>query len=135
MLLVVGYSNYCTSNKLVYPDNYGDNMIIKFKYGYSEDKVGNRCIVSEQIQGVVSAIVYQEKVFEVADATTEDIIFDLSGRQYNLTKMKNVQLTMKDTDNKEKNFEIIVNDLTGRWEMNGTTYSSLKELYYDLHLE
>lgn len=110
-------------------------MIIKFKHSYSDDKIANRCVVSEQIQGQVSAIVYQEKVYEVTDTIMEDIIFDLAGRQYQITKMKNIQLTMKDTDNKEKNFEIAVNELTGRWEMNGTTYTTLKELYYDLHLE
>lgn len=108
-------------------------MIIKFKQSYHENLPS--CIVSEQIQGIVSAIVYQEKVFEAADNITEDIIFDLSGRQYSLSKIKMVKLIMKDTDNKEKEFEISVNDITNRWEMNGTTYTNLKELYYDLHID
>ena len=64
----------------------------------------------------------------------EDIIFDLAGRQYALTKIKNVQLVMKDTDGKEKLFELGVNEITKRWEMNGTSYANLKELYYDIHL-
>jgi hypothetical protein len=64
----------------------------------------------------------------------EDIIFDLSGRQYALTKIKNVQLVMKDSDGKEKLFELGVNEITKRWEMNGTSYANLKELYYDIHL-
>lgn len=110
-------------------------MIIKFKHNYSDETIKNRCVISEQIQGIVTSIVFQEKIYEIADAINEDIIFDLSGRQYNLSKMKNIQLIMKDTDNKEKNFELSVNELTGRWEMNGVSYTSIKELYYDLHLE
>ena len=47
-------------------------MIIKFKQTYSENKPGSNCIVAEQIQGNVSSIVYQEKIFEVAD-----VIYDL----------------------------------------------------------
>lgn len=108
-------------------------MIIKFKQTYEQQTPS--CIISEQIQGVVSAIVFQEKVFEAADNINEDIIFDLSGRQYSLTKIKNVKLIMKDTDNKEKEFEISVNNITSRWEMNGTTYTNLKELYYDLKID
>jgi len=110
----------------------GEFMIIKFKQTYSEQSPS--CIISEQIQGNVSAIVYQEKVFEASDQINEDIIFDLSGRQYALTKIKNVQLVMKDSDGKEKLFELGVNEITKRWEMNGTSYANLKELYYDIHL-
>ena len=54
-------------------------MIIKFKQVYSEQLPN--CIISEQIQGIVSAVVYQEKVFEATDQVNEDIIFDLAGRQ------------------------------------------------------
>lgn len=108
-------------------------MIIKFKHTYQEKMPS--CVVSEQVQGVVSSIVLQEKIFEVADTINDDIIFDLSGRQYFLSKMKNVQIIMKDTDNKDKLFEISINELTNRWEMNGVSYSTIKELYYDLHLE
>ena len=52
-------------------------MIIKFKQTYMDNKTGSNCFVSEQIQGTVSSVVYQEKVYEVADVTNEDIIFDL----------------------------------------------------------
>ena len=41
---------------------------------------------------------------------------------------------MKDTAGKDKLFELEKNDLNGKWEMNGTIYSSLKELYCDLNL-
>lgn len=107
-------------------------MIIKFKHSYEQQTPS--CITSEQIQGVVSAIVFQEKVYEAADNINEDIIFDLSGRQYSLSKIKNVKLIMKDSDNKDKEFEISVNNFS-RWEMNGTTYNTLKELYYDLKID
>lgn len=105
-------------------------MIIKFNQSY-EEKLPN-AIICEQIQGVVSTIVYQEKIFEATDAINEDIIFDLSGRQYSLNKIKNVKIIMKDTDGKDKLFELEKNDLNEKWEMNGTSYSSLKELYNDL---
>lgn len=109
-------------------------MIIKFKQTYDETKPGNNAITVEQVQGIVSSIVYQEKIYEIADVTQEDIIFDLSGRQYYLTKITNVKLIMKDSEGKLKEFEISRNELTKRWEMNGSTYESLKELYYDLSL-
>lgn len=110
-------------------------MILKFKQTYEEQNNGsNRCITVEQIQGTVTSIVYQEKVFEVADVTQEDIIFDLSGRQYYLSKISNVKLIMPDSDGKLKEFEISKNEITHRWEMNGSTYDNLKELYYDLSL-
>jgi hypothetical protein len=109
-------------------------MIIKFKQTYDETKPGNNAITVEQVQGIVSSIVYQEKIYEIADVTQEDIIFDLSGRQYYLTKITNVKLIMKDSEGKLKEFEIGRNELTKRWEMNGSTYESLKELYYDLSL-
>jgi hypothetical protein len=107
-------------------------MIIKFKQSY-EEKLPN-AIICEQIQGVVSTIVFQEKIFEATDAINEDIIFDLSGRQYSLNKIKNMKIIMKDNDGKDKLFELEKNDLNGKWEMNGTVYSSLKELYYDLNI-
>lgn len=110
-------------------------MIIKFKQTYTENKNGSNCLVGEQIQGMVTSIVYQEKVYEVADVTNEDIIFDLSGRQYYLTKISNVKLIMKDSDGKLKEFEIGKNEISHRWEMNGSTYENLKELYYDLSLD
>ena len=110
-------------------------MIIKFKQTYMENKTGsNNCFVGEQIQGIVTSVVYQEKVFEVADVTNEDIIFDLSGRQYYLTKISNVKLIMKDSEGKMKEFELGINEISRRWEMNGSTYENLKELYYDLSL-
>ena len=100
-----------------------------------ENKTGsNNCFVGEQIQGIVTSVVYQEKVFEVADVTNEDIIFDLSGRQYFLTKISNVKLIMNDSEGKLKEFEIGKNEISHRWEMNGSTYENLKELYYDLSL-
>lgn len=109
-------------------------MIIKFKQSYDETKSGKNCIIVEQIQGTVSSIVYQEKIYEVADVKNEDIIFDLSGRQYNLTKINNVKLIVKDSEGKLKEFEIDKNEITHHWEMNGSTYDNLKELYYDLSL-
>lgn len=109
-------------------------MIIKFKQTYSENKTGSNCIVAEQIQGTVTSIVYQEKIYEVADVTNEDIVFDLSGRQYFLTKISNVKLIMKDSEGKLKEFELGKNDISKRWEMNGSTYENLKELFYDLSL-
>ncbi len=113
----------------------GVKMILKCKQTYEETATGsNRCITVEQIQGVVTSVVYQEKVFEVADVTNEDIIFDLSGRQYFLSKVSNVKLIMPDSDGKLKEFEISKNEISHRWEMNGSTYDNLKELYYDLRL-
>lgn len=109
-------------------------MIIKFKQTYDENKNVSNCIVREQIQGVVTSVVYQEKVYEVADVINEDIIFDLSGRQYFLTKISNVKLIMKDGEGKLKEFEIEKNEISHKWEMNGSTYENLKELYYDLSL-
>jgi hypothetical protein len=109
-------------------------MILKFKQTYDETKTGKNCIIVEQIQGTVTSIVYQEKIFEVADVKQEDIIFDLSGRQYNLTKINNVKLIMNDSEGKLKEFEIDKNEITHKWEMNGSTYDNLKELYYDLSL-
>lgn len=118
---------------MVFICSFGVIMIIKFKQSYREEYPSS--IISEQIQGIVSAVIYQEKVYEAADNTNEDIIFDLSGRQYYLSKIKNVKLFMKDTDNKEKEFEISINEISNRWEMNGTTYTNLKELYYDLKID
>ena len=110
-------------------------MILKFKQTYDDVATGtNRSITMEQVQGFVSTIVYQEKIFEAANVTQEDLIFDLSGRQYYLTKMSNVSLIIDDNDGKKKAVEISKNELTHKWEMNGSTYDSLKELYYDLHL-
>lgn len=106
-------------------------MIIKFKQSYSDQSKGN-CIIMEQITGNVSAVIYQQKSYEVADMVTEELIFDISGKQYCFTKMKEVKIIMKDDDGKEKLYEISKSELTGKWEMNGSTYSSLKELYYDL---
>ena len=79
-----------------------------------ENKTGSNCFVAEQIQGTVSSVVYQEKVYEVADVTNEDIIFDLSGRQYFLTKISNVKLIMKDSEGKLKEFEIGKNEISHR---------------------
>lgn len=110
-------------------------MIIKFKQTYNENKTASNCFVAEQIQGTVSSVVYQEKIYEVADVTNEDIIFDLSGRQYYLTRISNVKLIMKDSEGKLKEFEIGKNEISHKWEMNGSTYENLKELYYDLSLD
>lgn len=114
-------------------------MILKFRQTLDDKTtigtVGtSRCITMEQIQGVVTAIIYQEKVFEVADVTQEDIIFDLSGQKYYITKMQNITVIMNDSDGKPKPYEISKNEITKKYEMNGSTYDSLKELYYDLSL-
>jgi hypothetical protein len=41
---------------------------------------------------------------------------------------------MNDSEGKLKEFEIGKNEISHRWEMNGSTYENLKELYYDLSL-
>lgn len=110
-------------------------MILKFKQTYDDgNDVSRRSITVEQIQGHVTTIIYQEKTFENVDVSNEDIIFDLSGRQYFLSKISNVKLIMPDDTGKMKEFEISKNELSHRWEMNGTNYANLKELYYDLSL-
>lgn len=42
---------------------------------------------------------------------------------------------MKDSEGKLKEFEIGKNEISHKWEMNGSTYENLKELYYDLSLD
>lgn len=113
----------------------GVKMIIKFKHTHEDNPTGNRCITVENVKGLVTSVIYQEKVYEVADYTNQDIIFDLSGRQYYLSKISDVKIIMPDTDGKMKEFEVSKNEISHRWEMNGTTYDNLKELYYDLQLQ
>lgn len=109
-------------------------MIIKFKQSYSETKANGNSITEEQIQGVVTSIIYQRKIFEIADLVKEDIIFDLAGQKYNFSQISNIVLITKENDGKLKTFEISKNEITKKIEMNGSTYDNLKELYYDLSL-
>ena len=110
-------------------------MIIKFKQTYDDAKNGsNRCMTIEQIQGTVTSIIYQEKIYEIADVRNEDIIFEVGGKQYSISKISNIKLIMPDSDGKLKEFEVSMNELSHKWEMNGSTYANLKEFYYDLSL-
>lgn len=108
-------------------------MILEFKHTYEDTNGGSRrCIIVEQVRGVVSVMVYQEKVFEAIDQTNDDIIFGLSdGQRYNLSKMTNVKVVVADVGN-EKVYEVTRNEVTHLWEMGGTSYDTIKELYDDL---